>query len=657
MRCPKLILLAAAMAIALSMAGRAAPPHTIAGRLLDADGSPAAGHVQLQVNPRVSGHGRFLRTIVDVRPDGSFRFEGIMPRGENEWAYVVGWREGAGGGVVELPGGASSEDLTVRLTRRGFVAGRVFDSTGKPITGADVWPSYVATSPQRGAPGWYGQEIPAFHARTDGTGAFRIEMIPAGGSASLVAVAPGYTRRFQETTSLEGSTTASFTLQRAATITGRVVSDERGTPVAHVEVHAEQQHEPGLHFYDGAWAETDAQGRYRLTPLAPGSYQVSLTGKGSEKGDRVARHQTVGPLKEGATAECADLQLTAGGLVRGRATNLITGDPVPEARVLADPEYETRTRADGTYTLRLPPGEWQLRASAPRGFARSGAVPTHRSASVASGGSALGVDFRLNPTCLVRGMILDPKGKPCPQARLSQSVNGAATDVGADGSFHVKDVPTGASMMLFAIDEARHLAGCAEVNAAPGQPKPILLRLRPMVRASGRIIDEKGEGIPAAPVICQLEPQFPRKGEPPVPPTISTTATDVEGQFQVWMLPGVSQQFWAGAPGHGCESRPHLMPDAGMDLGIIRLPRATLFVTGRVFDPDGKPLAHAGIHVVSRNQNVTPSPPSDEEGRFRIGPLVPGTLGLIVLHDEYEPVIVPKVTAGDSGVEIIFKRR
>lgn len=145
-----------------------------------------------------------------------------------------------------------------------------------------------------------------------------------------------------------------------ATLSGVVTRAGDGSPVAGVTVYADG---------DGgaASAETDADGRYRLTGLGAGSYLVEFSPPIVDDQPPELAHEywpgvrspalaTPVEVPTGGAVTGIDASLDRTGSISGRVTRAATGVPVAGATVHLQPEdhtmgFSTTSRADGTYTL------------------------------------------------------------------------------------------------------------------------------------------------------------------------------------------------------------------------------------------------------------------------------------------------------------------
>jgi hypothetical protein len=178
-----------------------------------------------------------------------------------------------------------------------LVRGQVITNEGNPIPNAEV--TLVM------AKGWN----TVFKVQTDANGKFEIRNLPAG-LYYIIAEAKGRAKVFAGEFKFEPEKVHDgilITLPKAATIVGKVVTP-KGKPVPAYSIV--RTTEPNADLYlpaeggvTNAFARIGADGTYRLTNLAPGTYTLRLVVEG-EVVDKV----TV-TVKEGETATAPPLRL------------------------------------------------------------------------------------------------------------------------------------------------------------------------------------------------------------------------------------------------------------------------------------------------------------------------------------------------------------
>ncbi|HEX6189631.1 MAG TPA: hypothetical protein VFZ40_16245 [Pyrinomonadaceae bacterium] len=125
--------------------------------------------------------------------------------------------------------------------------------------------------------------------------------------------------------------TAPANAKPTGTISGKITVNEKGAPDILVTAHPVDRPMQQA----AARAKSDADGRYRLTGLAPGQYQITAIAPALTPADDVPgsfyRSKTV-ILASGEEADDVDIKLRPGGVITGRVTDA-DGKPVIEERI------------------------------------------------------------------------------------------------------------------------------------------------------------------------------------------------------------------------------------------------------------------------------------------------------------------------------------
>ena len=276
---------------------------------------------------------------------------------------------------------------------------------------------------------------------------------------------------------------------RPARLGGRVVAADSGKPLPGALVHIVDLRAASPAQRQGRWVTTNAEGRWDLTPLAPGRYTLSASKSGYIK----LEYGQLRPFERGKVLELAagqshtvDLTLPRAGAITGRIFDEF-GDPVTAVLVRAmryryvdgqrqliplTEGIEVLTNGGGDITddlgqfriygltpgdyyvsaLFAPPGESATRAGYPPVYyPGTASVGQARPVAVRIGEEAQNISFNLvtAPYAAVSGTIINSAG-----STVKASVNLSAAEpiaapltgssaTGADGTFVLSNVPPG----------------------------------------------------------------------------------------------------------------------------------------------------------------------------------------------------------------------
>lgn len=301
---------------------------TIAGVCRDANGRPLK-------SIRVTLYREIHETLDTVRveqlteKDGKFRFAGL-PRvpGKDAAAhfhyFVVATSPGLAtsfGSIYpyELP----KDSYDFKMPKAAELRGRVTDSNGKPVAGADVWLHCASSGPLPGVRS----------AKTDRAGNYVIDDLKpwdadkikprAIGNGSFVSISHGFfTVRHPNFATGRPSyrkipNEIDIVLEEAGIIEGRVIDAATRKPAVNLVVSMQ-----GL---DNGWQQTrtDKQGRYRLQSLLAGKYNVWANSP-----DRTCAAIDSIAVAAGETKQAPDIELVEGGWLEGRVVDAESGKPL-----------------------------------------------------------------------------------------------------------------------------------------------------------------------------------------------------------------------------------------------------------------------------------------------------------------------------------------
>jgi RNA polymerase sigma factor (sigma-70 family) len=542
----------------------------VRGRVFGPDGKPFAGaKVYL-------GHGGSEEKVYPERAvsdtEGRFRFSlarSELGNSDSEKPAPQVLAVGGGHGCDWIPLSPGGEELTLRLVKDVPINGRILDADGSPVGGAKlkVWAVFAMKDEDLGpylealrkgddptyAKRWPGPlpgqptELTADRDgrfRLAGAGRerlviFRVEGQNIAWTSFEVMTRAGASARNPRRNSTIHAASFTFVGSHSRPIRGVVRDKETGKPLAGVSVG-----EPG-----NSWrvAATDKEGRFDL-PGLPKSEKYSLVARppdGSYFQRHVQLHDApgLGPL-------ICDIELLRGLSVRGKVTDRATGKPVVGAKVdyhplggngyvdklvsgSWQPQSETTTGSDGSYSLTVLPGPGVLGVKAPKLAAyMTAAVPLkERKAFFKTplaedrdeeflsryvGGGAYGGlstsfynaivlleprekegnllrDVALKRPQERKGWVVGPDGRPLTGVTVYGLAHFAIDTLKGD-EFTVRGVnPKAKRPLVFFHKEKRLGFYLKDLRDEAGGP--LTVKLQPCGSASGRVVDRDGEPV------------------------------------------------------------------------------------------------------------------------------------------------------------------
>ena len=328
-------------------------------RTLDSQGEPVAGaEVQVrEANPQPGGTPVFSRCQTDA--DGRCRMDDLEP---GTLSVIASSEKNAHAETtIEMKTGVNTHDLVFLAGVE--VAGRVSDEAGAPVQGASV-----SLRPPGLGPGL------ASVSFTDGT--FRFASV-ADGRYRLSGSAPGFAEGSAPgEIQVAGQAVQGLELRLSGgtTLTGRVLGLDPAEVGNVVTFAARVDHS----LSQPPTGRVDAQGRYRIEDLGPGTWIVAALMKG---------HSIQVPLEiaPGIRETVLDLQFPAGFVLSGRV--LVDRAPLEGAQVVAAGDggiFQVLTGSAGSFRISsVPSGHYSLSVfDATRGLIASRTVEVSRDQEV-----------------------------------------------------------------------------------------------------------------------------------------------------------------------------------------------------------------------------------------------------------------------------------
>ena len=377
---------------------------------------------------------------------------------------------------VSVTSGATTANIDFNLGTGGSISGTVTEGDGTtPVVDAWVWAeSYECCSGGNGT-------------STDSNGAYTIEGLGAGDYRVQVhASDQGFVQEFYDNTSdwneaAEVTVTASqtttgidFMLGGGGSITGTATLEDGTTPVINAWVWAE--------LYDccgGNGGQTDSNGNYTITGLAPGDYRVQINAE--DQGFTFEMYDDTNDWNEaervavtsGGTTTDIDFTLGAGGTISGQVLEIDGTTPVVDAWVWAD-SYDCcsggnggGTDSNGNYTISgLTSGDYRVQVNPPPGQGLMSEFYDDTTdwgdaarVAVTSGNTTGSIDFLLGAGGSIAGTVVkDSDSSPVANAWVWAETfnccggNGGSTD--ANGDFIISGLAPGDYRVGVFVDDA-----------------------------------------------------------------------------------------------------------------------------------------------------------------------------------------------------------
>jgi RNA polymerase sigma factor (sigma-70 family) len=365
---------------------------TVSARVLNADGKPLAKAAVALVgftgtthrggdlnaeNARVLAQGQ-------TGPDGRLRLAAPdAPLEQMKGFYVLARAPGHALGLERLHPAQAIAEVSLSLKPERVARGRLVDLQGQPAAGVAVLVGWVGQMKDGMSDGMSASKTVRDLAvwpetvRTDAKGRFVVRGLGEFDTISLVAEDPRFAPQTLYFKGAELAREINHALAPAQVIEGRVLQADTGKPIPHalLTVYSSDQE---LGSYGGRAGKADAEGRFRLNPLAGKWFTVSAH---APVGEPYLAVEQRFQWSAGKVSKQLDLKLPRGVLIRGKITEAGSGKPVGGAAVQYYPLAGSGapkglisgwqgievSKADGAFHIPVLPGKGHLLIIGPDG--------------------------------------------------------------------------------------------------------------------------------------------------------------------------------------------------------------------------------------------------------------------------------------------------
>jgi uncharacterized GH25 family protein len=628
------------------------PGATIRGRITDASGSTgiAGASVQAQLERQEESENRFFvqnnqgPSAAASDSEGNYILKALAA-GSYTVRVQAKDRMSASRTGVEVEEGGTASGIDLVLGAGETLRGKVVDSDGAPVAGADVQISSNESA----------------QTRTDAEGKFQATGVPKG-SVSVNVSKQGFEQSSAQVKA--PGPEVQVTLQRSAKIRGNIHAPDQETyknyQVAAVQKRGSEENDWGNWRYS---QRNDATGAFEVS-VGEGTWIIQATMQNFAPGETEPI-----TVKAGDVVDSVVVEMKKGGEIAGTVTDRATGDPIEGAQVSfvnQAPETQrawrvfgnpgARTDAEGAFTLEgVLDGTYTIVASHAN-YAQGGA-----SGIVVTSGRSSPVKVELGAGGGIRGTVIK-NGSPVPNLEIVAFLESPNDGTGvqkqaktdAEGRFEILGLAPGEyNVMIGGWGRRGALNAQKKATVYEGQVTELEVDQGATLRLYGRVTSG---GAPAGPGRIDVfnMTQGPRGGSGDI---------DASGSYSVELPSAGAYLIFISLPARGrnAQVRFNVTIPAGVTAyqHDIDIPSGEVF--GVVFDAatgEGVP----GVEVLAFAESVTFRSVSglfqgvqgtgrtDDSGRFAISGLAPGTYTLKAFVTGYADGVAPSVRVGPQGV-------
>lgn len=389
---------------------RLAPEIVLKGKV-NGSGAPLAGATVAAVKEILSVRGADVQRIRLPYGDSKTSAEGAfeirqLPPGH---LILIATAPGYARLEKELEITAGMAEVTLTMEAGESIAGFVRDELQQAVPGAELTLQTLENPDKNPKPA----------TKSEPNGAFLFGHLPAKTTYNLIAKAPGYAQTGPLPIQT-GTMQNIIVLATGGAVEGRVTNFETGAAMGGIGVLAKSAEEGKT---ISLWSRTLSDGRYRITQLPAGAYDVTIIS------DRFTSAPRLGvKVEPDKIAKDVDFSIYPGLTIEGTVVDGDSKEQLPNAtvtlstkvgqRLLLMKDTKATTDESGQFLFKnLPQGVYTLQAEL-KGYMAGVREEAYARVELNRGSIADPVEIKLYRGGVIEGLVVDANGEPVPSALI-----------------------------------------------------------------------------------------------------------------------------------------------------------------------------------------------------------------------------------------------
>ena len=581
--------------------------------------------------------------------------------------------------VVRMPGMAISwssnhiysweEESVITLGNPKSFSGKVVDGNGRPVAGALVEVSYASIGDGRPKQSLTYTVAPLlFNSRTDSSGKFVINGLPADMEFELLVSKAGMGTvstisqnkyDFGNPSFSTGQSDVEIILKKAGTVKGQVKAEGVLMPIPGAVLTISHKLERGADriVFGQEMAVSGINGEFEFGSLAPGKYVIEQYRADNSPAAWVSKPITL-DIEAGQVVGDCQMVLSNGGMLEVVAVAEGTRDILDGATVSVQNKETNKwlsfkTGNQGAAEIRLMPGSYEV------SLYHGDYYTNERKNIFITKGKRESLEVVLQPKLNMHGVIVGKDGRPMANTKLTLIPGFGPAETDGEGKFNLSWSPdpwrsnNGMEEVYYIVIRDRETEQALVTQAAP-QDEPLSLKLEEGVIVAGNAVDSEGRPVAGADVelwirVANYGSLYAR----------DQVKTGLDGSFEIKTV-ALGQKYDVKIKADGYGELEHAIEtnnvvDGMLDVGELKMLAATMSVSGRVVDVDGRPVANAEVESQGYDGQPEVKVNTDSNGRFVLDGLCEGMVLIQVEGKSGGRVLSTRfrTMAGERGLEVI----